>query len=565
MSSEVVDMNRGRIDSIERKLRHAHNGSGRIAVLRELAADGIRDPEYVLRVAGEGYHEATKAREFDAAAEFLHLRGVAQYGLSNYDAAIRDLSESFALAHDLELHEPAARTALALGRSYADLGDHRNAIDRFAAVLDLCGRHDMPGIRADALESLGGLRTNLGEYAKALGHYFESLAVREAGADAGGAGRVLMAIGVVDTLTGNLGSAFDRFTAALGSFRGSGDRYREVTALMHLGQLHFDRGELVAALDRSLTSIAIYESLGDRLNLARALSMVGGIHERSGRMDEALDAQMKAYELLSPGEEDGLALELLLAIGRLNAAGGALQEAMFVFKQALGMARDRDDPRMQYEFHRAISDVYEKLERPAKALEHFKRYTALRESMIGLERQKEMAEQVVRYELERAEREREIYRLRVQHLETEVRLKQNELTALALNLVQKKELLEELESNVESLRRAGAPQGGSGQVDVDHILRQIRSNKSSDGEWKAFEQQLDNLHQDFIRRLSERYTTLTPAELKVCSLTRLDLQAKDIANLLFASVRTIHAHKYNIRRKLTLPSDVSLTTFLVGV
>lgn len=564
ISAQPISSHGPDIVALEQRLRIASDDRRRLTVMCELvAAVGEDDPEYAIRMAGDGYRLATLLGDIGAAAQLLYLRGRSQIARSDIDPAIRDLSESFTLASDLELYDLAATGALAIGRAYDATGAHREALDWFSSALEIGRRHNLPGAQADALESLGTLRTDLGDYARALGHYLDCLALREDVSDSDGRGRVLMAVGVVYARSGNFGSAFDYYSQALETFRASGNRYQEVRALTHLGNLHFDRGELETALELGLTSVTIYEALGDREHLARALSMIGKIYDRKGSSREALEFQMKAYDLVKSNTDEGLLLTILLEIGRLHSASGAFQEALFVFDQAMRIARERDDSYMEHEFHLAISTVYERLGRFAKALEHFKQFVALRDRLIGRERQKEMAELQVRYELDKAERERELYRLKAQHLETEMRLKQNELTAMALNLLQKKEMLEQLQRQLESLK--GGDDGDGSMADVDRILREIRENRNADNEWKSFEQQLDNLHQDFIRRLSERYPSLTPTELKICSLTRLNLQAKDIANLLFTSVRTIHAHRYNIRKKLDLASDISLTTFLVGV
>jgi len=548
------------IVAIEQRLLIASDDRRRLAVICELVvAVEEDDPGYAARMAGEGYHLATVLGDIETVASLLYRRGRCRLALEETGDAIRDLSEAFSLASDLGGHELAAAAALAIGRA-SDAS--RDALDWLSSALEIGRRNDLLEAQADALESLGDLRTELGDYARALGHYLDCLALRESISDADGRGRVLMAIGVVYARSGNFGSAFDYYSQALETFRASGNRYQEVQALTHLGNLHFDRGELETALELGLTSVTIYEALGDREHLARALSVVGKIYDRKGSAREAMEFQMKAYDLVKSNTEEGLLLAILLEIGRLHSASGAFQEALFVFDQAIRIARERDDSYMEHEFHLAISVVYERLGRFSKSLEHFKQFVALRDRLIGRERQKEMAELQVRYELDKAERERELYRLKAQHLETEMRLKQNELTAMALNLVQKKEMLEQLQRQLETLKGGS---DGAGSVDVERILREIRENRNADNEWKSFEQQLDNLHQDFIRRLSERYSSLTPTELKICSLTRLNLQAKDIANLLFTSVRTIHAHRYNIRKKLDLASDISLTTFLVGV
>ncbi|MBC7792788.1 MAG: helix-turn-helix transcriptional regulator [Clostridia bacterium] len=137
--------------------------------------------------------------------------------------------------------------------------------------------------------------------------------------------------------------------------------------------------------------------------------------------------------------------------------------------------------------------------------------------------------------------------------------KQNELTALALNLVQKNELLDTLKDQIRALQKGD---GDAPTALVDKLLSEIDANRSSDANWKLFEQQLEMIHPDMLRRLSERYPTLTPTELKVCSLTAINLSNKDMASLLYMSVRTVETHRSKARRKMNLPQEYNLTGFL---
>jgi tetratricopeptide (TPR) repeat protein/DNA-binding CsgD family transcriptional regulator len=544
--------------AIERRLVMARGGAQKLTIIAD-ALEGPQqlDPHAALGLAAEGYEIAVRERDTAAAAFMLRHRGMLNLALDRPDAAIADLHDAYDLLADLDAAE-RVHVAIAAGSAHNASGDLRGALSWYRTALDL--GVDGP-LRADALEALGDLRTSLGDYPRSLEHYLASLAVREELGDLDGAGKALSAIGVVYGLTGDYIAAFDYFTRSLEAFRGSGNRYQEVRALTNLGSIHYSRGELEEALRNALTAMTIYEALGDTPNMGRVSVAIGNIHEKKGELDVALEFQMRAYALLDGTSDDELRVSILLNIGRLHGLMEAHEDALFVFDQALRIARAIDEPRLQYQLHEALAQEHERFGQPARALEHYKRYIRIREELAGQEKLKAIAELQVRFDMEKAEREREIYRLRAIQLESEMRLKQNELAAMALNLVQKKELLDELQSQLKGLR-AGRDTVGSA---VENILQEIDRSRSADGDWKMFEQQLDNLHQDFIRTLSERYPTLTPTELKICSLARINLLTKDIANLLFTSVRTIHAHKYNIRKKLGLASSTSLTTFLSAI
>ncbi len=76
------------------------------------------------------------------------------------------------------------------------------------------------------------------------------------------------------------------------------------------------------------------------------------------------------------------------------------------------------------------------------------------------------------------------------------------------------------------------------------------------------EKQLNEHFQLFSESLRQTAPNLTPTELRVCLLVRLEFRSKEIAELLFCSTQTISVHRKNIRKKLSLPPRSNLTGYL---
>jgi DNA-binding CsgD family transcriptional regulator len=85
-----------------------------------------------------------------------------------------------------------------------------------------------------------------------------------------------------------------------------------------------------------------------------------------------------------------------------------------------------------------------------------------------------------------------------------------------------------------------------------------------DHAWQEFETRFEMVHQGFFNRLLEQYPGLTPTELKICSLLRLNMSTKDIALLTNRSIGTVDNVRSNIRKKLNLGADANLTCFLLN-
>jgi len=77
-----------------------------------------------------------------------------------------------------------------------------------------------------------------------------------------------------------------------------------------------------------------------------------------------------------------------------------------------------------------------------------------------------------------------------------------------------------------------------------------------------FEHQFEYVYRDFSRRILALYPSLTPMEMKICIFLAMNFSSKDIASLLCLSVRTVNCHRYNIRKKVGMPSAAGLPAYL---
>lgn len=102
---------------------------------------------------------------------------------------------------------------------------------------------------------------------------------------------------------------------------------------------------------------------------------------------------------------------------------------------------------------------------------------------------------------------------------------------------------------------------------VPEFNQLIRDLELSNGvlEWKEFETRFTQVHDDFHEKLIQICPELSPSELKICSLLRLNLSSKEIAELTNRSNPTIVNARSQIRKKLKLSSEDNLTSYLLSL
>ena len=155
--------------------------------------------------------------------------------------------------------------------------------------------------------------------------------------------------------------------------------------------------------------------------------------------------------------------------------------------------------------------------------------------------------------------EKEITRLRNERLEADLTHKSKELASATMMIINHAEFLNNLRSHIQTLMLSGKINRTEGNA----LLTMIGSNLSEEDAWTVFQENFDLIHENFFRKLKERYPSLTPTDLKLCTLLRLNYSSKEIAGMMHISIRGVEAARYRLRKKLNLSETENLVDFMI--
>ncbi len=148
--------------------------------------------------------------------------------------------------------------------------------------------------------------------------------------------------------------------------------------------------------------------------------------------------------------------------------------------------------------------------------------------------------------------------LEKEKLMNEIDLKRKELANTTMMAAKKNEVLMEIQGELNKDKNKF-----SNQFRLKHIMNKINNAVKNKDEWKVFETNFNEVHEDFFKDLLKEYPKLTSKDLKLCSYLKMNLSSKEIAPLMGISVRGVEVHRYRLRKKMTLDGDVNLTKFLI--
>jgi len=79
---------------------------------------------------------------------------------------------------------------------------------------------------------------------------------------------------------------------------------------------------------------------------------------------------------------------------------------------------------------------------------------------------------------------------------------------------------------------------------------------------KTFEIQMDELHQEFFRKLKDQFPELSSNDLRLCAYLKIGLSSKEIADMLNIQPSSFYISRSRLRKKLNLQTHEDLYSFL---
>lgn len=132
-------------------------------------------------------------------------------------------------------------------------------------------------------------------------------------------------------------------------------------------------------------------------------------------------------------------------------------------------------------------------------------------------------------------------------------LKNRELTASALQLIEKEEFILKLK---ESISKNDA-------IDIKAINRMINGFQNAPGgNWEEFQARFTSINQSFYKDIRKKFPNLGQTDLKLCALIKLGFSSKEMSSLLGITIESVHTSRYRLRKKLMLKKGMNLVDFM---
>jgi ligand-binding sensor domain-containing protein/DNA-binding CsgD family transcriptional regulator len=184
--------------------------------------------------------------------------------------------------------------------------------------------------------------------------------------------------------------------------------------------------------------------------------------------------------------------------------------------------------------------------------------------MHGEEKQKlrfkDREEQLIKDALQS---ENEMIRIKNENLQEVMKRKERELALSTMHIIQKNEMINKMKSELSKLQSNTTDK--TVKEKASNIIKKISKDIDNKSDWKIFEMHLEQIHEDFMKRLKMKYPDITSRELRLCVYLKMNMSSKEIATLMNISPRGVEISRYRVRKKLGLERAEGLSEILMEI
>ncbi len=185
----------------------------------------------------------------------------------------------------------------------------------------------------------------------------------------------------------------------------TGDRVRESNILLAIGNIHAERGDHTLAREYYNKSVALYDTLGYQHNLDDCYKSIGISFLKEGEPDKALAYFNQALGL-SGQEQDNINIaEILGGISQAYLLKNNQARALEYAQRSLETASLTGAPRMKMYAYKNLYEVWGRRGDPAKALEYFRLYSGMKDSLFIAGQFRAITEMEIKYQTEKKEQD----------------------------------------------------------------------------------------------------------------------------------------------------------------
>ncbi len=416
-------------------------------------------------------------------------------------------------------------------------------------------------------------------------------------------------LAIIYTNLGNANANFKLYNKSIEYFKKSAEINKIYNDLSNLSINFLNMGvsyKEMDSLNRAATyyekSLEIAKKVGSNLVMAQNYSNLANIYEKRGDHKKALAFYNSSLDICKKEKIPyGLALNYA-SIGETYFFLKNYKVAIVNLNRALDYTKKLGIPKEQSKVYETLTNVHKAMGDYRNAFYFQSLFKQINDSLVNIEKHKQIVELQIKYDTAEKQKtisemdvkqisqkltigylfslslllvllslwffyrkkqslqEKKIAEVIAEKMKLELEIKNNELTHKALKISHLQENNKLIASDVEEILKLSKVSN----IDINQLVRKIKSSSENINIWNEFDLRFKEIHGIFHSKVIAMYPDLSPVELRIVSLLRLNLTTKEIAEIMQRSIKTVENTRGIIRKKMKLDKNINLTSFILS-
>jgi tetratricopeptide (TPR) repeat protein len=508
----------------------------------------------------------------DSAEVLLNIRLSMQYGNYNMDSAMHYANNSLKAAQQSGNEDMLARAYTNLGTNFFLQGNFNRAIVYFIDAMKHYETTQNMDQLIMAYFNVALIFDKLNNNEKSQEYYFKTLKIVEAMMQKNDSIQKRFAVG---RIYNNLGITFHnqkKYDVALDYYNKAisiSENTKKLEAIPsiynNIGNVYKEKGTFDIALSFYAKSLELRRKLNDWQGISLTYAYIGDCYSVQREEKKALEFYEKAYKIAVENQYFELQRNISEVLINENAKNGNYKEAyeMHLTYKKLSDSIDIVEGsrtaamlEMQYTFDKQQKEV--ELKKQQRVFRNITLFGILSTLLIVFTLLYYLGQSKMR----RIKLQKQTLALLNEKLENDLEYKNKELTTNVMYLLKKNELISSISQRLLDIKGNLKEEN---KKPVQNVINELLGNVDNDV-WSEFEVRFQNVHEDFYKKLQDRFPDLSLNEKKLCAFMRLNMSTKEISNITFQSVHSITIARSRLRKKLNITNnDISIYDFLTSI
>ncbi len=567
----------------------------------------INYPDSSLKLALSALQLADSLALPSLAAKANYIAGTILLKKNQFSKGKAYIKNSLAYAQKNDDYKLEVKSLISLAEVYRNIKQNDSARALIEHAKEVALKYNYKNALANLYNNLANISTDEGKIEQAITEYIKAAELFQEQDYPTALATVYSNIGMKHRLLKNYPDAIDYLMQAIeinkkeNSLSGLQSNYNQ------LGIIYEEINSFEKARHYYGLALAGARKAGDEYSMARVFLNQANLLKNMKIYDTAeLYYDSAKYYCKKNNIIFGLALTEMNTGFFFNETGQS-KKALNKLREIQNTITSFNIPDLQAAFYSGLSNTFKNLKRYDSALYYYELYTDLNDSIAGQETKNTVMELEKKYQSERKAREiaeleesllaeklcnkaflaglilagilitllllwilarrranilaKKLAQQEYRELENTMELRNQELLSKALMVSNLNEQLDRIHKHVKQIK----PELSKKNANKLDVLMQDLEVNLPEHAWSEFEAWYDKVHQGFFQQLALKYPKLSPTEMKVCSLLRLNMSTKDIALLTNRSSGTVDNIRYRIRKKMELNPEENLTLILLNL